>query len=92
MNSINISKTPELVSTMMDDEMVLLNTDTGEYFVLNKVGALIWEQLENAMENSQIINEITGKFEVTREQAEHDFKVFLNELEEKGLICVSESA
>jgi predicted Rdx family selenoprotein len=92
MNSIKISRTPELVSTMMDDEMVLLNTDTGEYFVLNKVGALIWEQLESAAENSQIINEITKRFEVTREQAEHDFKGFLNELEEKGLISVSESA
>jgi hypothetical protein len=92
MENIKILKTPGIVSTIMDSEMVLLNVDTGEYFVLNKVGALIWDLLENSLKGSEIVGAITDKFEVTAERAESDYQAFLSELQEKGLVSVSESA
>ena len=54
-----------VLSRELDDEMVLLNLDSGEYFGLNDTGTRIWELLADGRSREEVIDCLTDEFEVT---------------------------
>jgi len=92
MNMIGLSsaikRNPELVSTDVDGEKVMMSVENGEYFGLDPVGSRIWELIENPIRIESLINLLLEEFDVSREQCENDSFEFLNELLEKNLLVV----
>ncbi|RPH33404.1 MAG: lasso peptide biosynthesis PqqD family chaperone [Bacteroidales bacterium] len=83
-----IKRNPELVSTDVDGEKVMMSVENGEYFGLDPVGSRIWELIENPIRIESLINLLLEEFDVSREQCENDSFEFLNELLEKNLLVV----
>ena len=72
----------------IDSEVILLDTQTQEYFSLNGVGKDIVELLSKNLSKDEIIEELSNIYEVDKPQIEKDLLNFLKALEEKGLITI----
>lgn len=77
---------PNVVSTTLDEEAVLLDLDTRRYYSLNETGALIWSLLADDASIEEITEAITAEFDVSEEDARAHTERLLGELAEEGLI------
>lgn len=70
----------------VDSEVIILDTQTQEYFSINEVGKDIWEAISNNISKEELVEELVSKYEVPKEQIEVDLQNFCEALEQKGLI------
>ncbi len=75
-----------VLARKLDDEMVLLNLDSGEYFGLNDTGTRVWELLADGRSRQEVINCLTEEFEVAAEDALGHVATLCDELLEAGLL------
>jgi hypothetical protein len=76
---------PEVMLQRVADEMVLLEPESGDYFTLNEVGAIIAEQSQAGKSEDEIASYLTEVFDVTLEQAQQDTQSLLEALVDAGL-------
>jgi hypothetical protein len=77
------------VSAPMGDELAMMDLETGKYLVLDRVGTVIWEQLEAEIRVRDLVDALQARFEVDRGQCEADVLIFLEKLHSRGLLHVS---
>ena len=73
-------------STHGQDGAVVLDIQQGQMFNLNLVGSQILELLKTGATESTIVEEISQKFEVSRELAESDVREFIENLNHLHLL------
>lgn len=86
----SIQRNPEMISSNMDGETVMMSIENGEYYGLNNIGTRIWELLEKKISLSDLIAQLTREFDVKTNECEKDTTTFLNQLIDKKLIIVSD--
>jgi DNA-directed RNA polymerase delta subunit len=72
----------------IDDEVILLDTESQEYFSLNGVGKNILDLISENLTHEEIIEELSQMYEVDKPQIESDLLNFIKALQEKGLINI----
>ena len=73
------------VSEKLDDELFILDLETGLYHSLNETGSLIWEEIKDKNPSyDNLIKSISQKY--IGEKIFKDFDLFLEKLKEKKLI------
>lgn len=77
---------PEAFATEVDDQVVILEYESGTYFTLNEVGSRIWQLLTQGNTVQTIQNQLLQEYEVSEAQLHQDLLNILNELRAKGLI------
>ncbi len=87
-NSI-IQRKTELLFSKMDEEVVMMNIDKGEYYGLDEIGSRIWQILEKPVHFNDIIQTLTDEYDVEETTCRDDVTAFLKELHEKDLIVVN---
>lgn len=73
----------------LDNETVVFSDDGQLVHQLNDTGAEIWEMLDGKTSITQIVNKIYEEFDVQKEEAETEVKLFIETLHKKGLIMFS---
>ena len=73
-------------STHGQDGAIVLDIRQGQMFNLNFVGSRILELLEIGSTESAIVDEISQKFEVSRDVAETDVQEFIESLKQQNLL------
>lgn len=73
----------------LQDEAVLLNLDSGQYFGLDEVGTRIWNLLAESKALPQIVSAIVEEYEVDSARCEADLLKLLHDLEAQGLVAVA---
>jgi len=68
------------------DELVILDVNSGHYFGLNDVGALIWDHLEHDTTRDDLVDAVLASFDVDRDQATSDIDDLVTELADRGLV------
>lgn len=68
------------------DGAIVLDVRQGQMFNLNLVGSRILELLKNGNSESEIVDRISGEFDVSRDVAERDVREFLEALKNHKLI------
>lgn len=86
----NVQRNPEMISSNMDGETVMMSIENGEYYGLNSIGTRIWEIIEKKITIESLINQLTTEFDVTKNDCMQDTLIFLNQLIEKKLVIVSD--
>lgn len=86
--SSKIIRNPEMVSSDMDGETVMMSMENGEYYGLDPIGSRIWDLIEKEMSIEQLIGVLLEEYDVDRNQCEEDTFAFLNELLDKNLLTV----
>ncbi len=76
----------QLVSTIMDGNMVMMDVEHGAYYGLGSVGTRIWELLEGPVSAQQIIQALCSEFEVDETTCKADVEKFIGDMEEKGMV------
>jgi hypothetical protein len=74
------SRTPQLVSTDLDDEMVIMDDEKGSFYGLNATAKMIYGLLETPKTLEEIIGLITAEYDVSPEQCQADIIPFLQQM------------
>lgn len=86
--STRIRRNPDIIFNKIEDEVVMLSFEKGEYYGLDKTGSVIWTLLEKEMTFQELIESILLFFEITEEQCEKDTLEFLYDLHSRKLLLI----
>jgi hypothetical protein len=81
-----LRRNSSMLASSMDDEMVMMSIDQGEYYGLNNIGARIWHLLENPLSIDDLVKLLTKEFEVSEADCFNDIFPFLESLIEKKIL------
>ncbi|HEY4785221.1 MAG TPA: lasso peptide biosynthesis PqqD family chaperone [Bacteroidales bacterium] len=81
-----VRRNTNMVTSKIDDEIVMMSVENGEYYGLDPVGSRIWELIEKPIQIADLITTLMDEFEVERENCERDTFEFLKELNTKRLL------
>lgn len=84
--SSRIVRGEELLSTIIDKEIVILNMAKNNYVGLDEIGLRIWELLEKPIRVDELCNQLSREFHATPEQIITDVIPFLADLESEGIV------
>lgn len=88
--NIKFIRKKELLSSRMDNEIVMMHPESGKYFALNPVASRIWELLEQPNSINDLVEKLLREFDVTQDVCKTEVTVFIEEIMEKKLIDKSE--
>jgi hypothetical protein len=77
---------PEAFATEVDNQVVILQYETGTYFTLNAIGTRIWQLLEEEKTVQEILSQLLQEYKVDEKQLHQDISNLMERLKEKGLI------
>lgn len=83
--------TQHQVSSDLGGEAVILDLDSGVYFGLNQVGAVIWSLLREPRTLAEIEGAILAEYEVESARCRADLLRLLGELEAERLVEVRDA-
>lgn len=75
-----------IVFKKVGEEMVLLDFERGIYYGLNPAGARIWELFAEGKSIDEIVDLLTGEFDVERTDAKKDVEALMDDLAANGLV------
>ena len=81
----------EVASKVIDGEAIIINLANGVYYSMDKVGALVWDQLQAGYTLDGVITAVMGAYDVPREQAESNVRELVEELVQENLVISSEN-
>jgi len=77
---------PEVLFKVLDDEAVLLDPGSGQYFGLNEVGCRIWQLIPAHGRLGAICDRLVEEYDVAADRAWHDLRILIAELMRRGLV------
>ena len=81
-----ITRTPSVLSSAIDDEIVMMSMEQGMYYNLNPMGSAIWAMLETPHTFNEIIEKLMDEYDVDKATCEAETTEFLESLAERNLI------
>lgn len=69
---------------------MLLHLDTDAYYSLNRLGTVIWHEIEAPIRLGELIDRVGDRLSEVPSTLEHDIIVFLDNLAERELIVLEE--
>jgi hypothetical protein len=84
--STRVSRTPDLMATAIDDELVILNMATNSYIALDAVARRVWELMETPARVDELCDQLESEFEAPEGQIPRDVVVLLQEMLRDGLV------
>ena len=77
---------PDVIASEVDDEMMLIDINTGRYFGLDVIGSRIWSRLQSPTSIADITAGLRQQFKGDPAQIERDALAFVTTLLDRGLI------
>jgi hypothetical protein len=88
MADLMIRRAGEWLSSMVGDELVMMNVQNGNYVTVTRVGARIWELLEQPRSMDDLCNSLMRDYDVTPEACRADVQHFLDEMAANGAVTL----
>jgi hypothetical protein len=83
-----ISKmTDRFTETVIDDEIVIMSLDSGEFFALTGTAAATWRLIDGSRDRASIVAELADQFAASESEIVLDVDDFLLRLKETGLLA-----
>jgi hypothetical protein len=83
---------PKVANQLIDGEVIMINLDTGTYYSLDKVGALVWSLIQQSASLETIIEGISFRYEASREEMLDSVAKLIDDLSAENLIRIDEAA
>jgi hypothetical protein len=84
--------TPKIVSEVLDGEAIILNLESGNYYSLQSIGAVIWDYIAKGYGLVEIIQQIQLTYDAKAEDIETAVKTLVEELQLEQLIIASDQS
>ena len=75
-----------IMGTEFEEAYVLLHSETGYYFELNRVGTEIWKMILAGDSSDAIIEDIVQRYDMSRDVVAADFKELIEDLKSHGIV------
>lgn len=79
-------RNPDLIGATIDDELVMMSVEQGQYYGLGGVGPRVWDLLAESRSFSELVGVILDEYDVDRTVCERDMQGFLEQMESLGLV------
>lgn len=76
-----------LMKKEFDQTGSVYDPENNKALVLNETGVLIWEAIQDGLEEEDIVKRVFDEFEVDMDTAAQDVSEFLNMLRDKGFLA-----
>ena len=76
----------DCLSTTIDGETVILDTQRGKYYGFNDVGTEVWDFLQQPHTVEEVVQQLMSSYDVTYDRCRSDVESLLAELLEKQLV------
>lgn len=73
----------------LGQELVLMDSKTGDYLGINAVGTHIWNLLHEYKSIPDLVNDLVSHFEVTEVQCKTEVENFLSALENRKMVSIA---
>ena len=77
---------PKVINEIIDGEAIIVNLDNGNYYSTDKVGAVIWNLLENGSAQQQIVETLAQQYTGSPVAMAEGVRKLITELQHEGLI------
>jgi len=81
-----LTRSDEYLHHEVDNEMVMMNVNSGLYVSLNETGKSIWLILKEPKSVDEVIENLASEYNVTAEQCEKDTLPFIEKLLDKKIL------
>jgi hypothetical protein len=78
------------VSSLVDNEMIIVLPEKGQVKVLNDVATQVWNMLDGHNSIQQIVNKISVEYEIAEDSIQDDILQFIQVLVDKDMITLVE--
>ena len=73
----------------LGNEIVMMNTGSGDYLGLNEVSSDIWKLLEQPISPEAIIEQLVSMYDINPEECEAQTMKFLGKMHEQNMITIA---
>jgi hypothetical protein len=87
-SSIISRKTEGILASELGNELVMMDTDNGNYIGLNETGKVIWVLLEKPLSVNELVNQLLTRYDIEVDVCMNDTIECLQKLQEQQLIIV----
>lgn len=87
-----IQQHPDQFTAEVDNDVLMMHPETGEYFGLNAVAGYIWKLAAEPRTVAEICAAVQAEFEVDESRCVDDTRTFLEQMLEAGLLTASETS
>lgn len=74
--------------TMIDDEIVVMQTDSGVFFSLNGTARRIWELIDGTRDQAALLAALAAEFGADQKEIAAETAAFIKQLHEAGLVMI----
>lgn len=83
-----VKRDPSLLSSRVDDDLVLFSAEQGMYYGTQAVGRRIWALIKDEVSIDEICDKLLEEFSVDRVTCQREVVQFIEQLAEEELIAV----
>lgn len=83
-----VTRNQDVLSSELDNEVVMINIHTGKYYSLDPVGASIWKLLEKPVAVKSVVDELLEQYDVQVDTCIQETILCLNKLQETELVHI----
>ena len=76
----------EVIWTVVDDETLFIDVETGDYFALNAIGSHMWDRLRLGETPSAIVADVAAHYAMDRDTVEGDLAELMMQLRNARLL------
>lgn len=87
-NDTRVSKTDNFVETVVDDELVLLHIDNGQFYSLKDTGRAAWEMLDANPRFGDLVAAMGEAYEVDEAKCRTQLQALMGDLAERTLVAI----
>lgn len=85
-----VSLVEHQLSCAVQDEVIVLNVNTGSFYNLNSSGAVIWGFLQQPRQIAEICEWVRSRYGCSASEVNRDVAQFLDEMQSVGLIAMTQ--
>jgi len=78
---------PNVIHEIIDGEAVVVNLQTGSYYSIDKIGALVWEYVEKGLSLGEIVDIVARRYDGEPGAIDEGIRRLFGRLQEEGLIA-----
>jgi len=82
---------PKVILETFDDEVVLVNLDSGSYYTIDKVGVDIWGYIEKGADTGEVVKRTVDAHEADSTHIRTAVLQFVDQLQREGLVVPAET-
>lgn len=85
------SNSAEVASSLLGDELVLINLSTGVYYSMGNVGSLIWQLTDLGFSVSETVATVSARYGIPADRVKADVRTVLEQMLQERIFVPSSS-